>query len=567
MSAKTRGPRVGLTRAQLLFVPAVHPRYDAMFRQLPFAGFFLISLIIFGIQVPEIVQIPALWVGALAGLIATVLTIFNTKLINDGDNWITIVPILDYIALSCVSVVQPEIYLAPMILLSVIPALWLGSIERTYGFVLVLVMSGLTMLPSVIFHVFLNKELEVSEILALLLIPAFSGVAAGTMHSMTLRTAMKEKALLYQEARLERTVIQERESNRLLDSVVQAVGRGLLVIDAQGNEILINKLMRAHPILSSTELGAAELEHHGWFFGADKETPLPPHEGPVSRSLRGESFTAALYWVGDPSTHERYALSITSRPLKEADGTFLGAVLALQDVTNFMDALEAKDTFISTVSHELRTPLTSITGYLELIRDEQDHLPSDVKHYLDVAERNTQRLLLLVTDLLTVARSERGEIDLNLEQCDVGQIVDEAMIAFQRPAEEKNITLTRLGLTDLSLNADRVRLAQVVENLISNGIKYTPEGGAVTVSVQKSTSRSGAEIIISDTGMGIPLEEQSQLFTKFYRALAVRNGSIPGMGLGLSICQKIVESHGGQLTLESEPSHGTTVTVFLPAAR
>jgi signal transduction histidine kinase len=145
--------------------------------------------------------------------------------------------------------------------------------------------------------------------------------------------------------------------------------------------------------------------------------------------------------------------------------------------------------------------------------------------------------------------------------------VDEAVAAFERAAEEKHIILTRDGLAAFPLTADRIRLAQVVENLISNGIKYTPDGGAVHVSMLRAASRAGVEIIITDTGMGIPLEEQSQLFTKFYRALSVRNGAIPGMGLGLSICQKIVESHGGQLKLASEPGQGTTVTVYLPTGQ
>ena len=564
MSTQSRKRKAGLTRGQLLFVPATHPRYDAVFRQMPFTGFFFISLIVFGIQVPHIVNLPVFWLGVCTGLLASILSFFGTKLVNDGDTWITIVPVLDYVALALICVVQPEIYLTPMILLSIIPALWLGSIERTYGFMIVIAMSFLSMIPAILFHYVLQKELELSEVLALFLLPTFSGVAAGTIHSMTLRSAMKEQALLYQEQRLEKTVQQERDSNRLLDSIIKAVGRGLFVIDQNGNEILVNKLMRTHPLLVDTTLKFSELENHGWFYRADKVTPLQPGEGPTARSLKGESYTASLYWVGDPDTDMKYAISITSRPLLEADGSFRGAVIALQDVTNFMDALEAKDTFISTVSHELRTPLTSITGYLELVRDEEENLTPEVLHYLDVAERNTQRLLMLVTDLLSVARSEKGEMPLDKAPTDLGRIVDEAVTAFEKPAADKNISLTHEGLATAEATVDAVRIAQVVENLLSNAIKYTPAGGEVHISLSEAPSHRAYKIVVRDTGMGIPVEEQSQLFTKFYRALAVRNGSIPGMGLGLSICQKIVESHGGQLNLESAPGTGTTVTVVLP---
>jgi two-component system, OmpR family, phosphate regulon sensor histidine kinase PhoR len=550
-----------------MFVPAVHPRFDAMFRQLPFTGFFLISIFVLNQQVENISAFPAFWWGASAGILASVLSLFSTKLVTDGDSWVTIVPILDYIALALICIVEPEFYLTPMILLSIIPALWLGSIEKTYGFVIVVIMSFLSMLPSVLFHYMSHTNIEIREVLSLFLLPTFSSVAAGTIHSMTLRSSMKERALLYQEARLESTVQQERDSNRLLDSIIKAVGRGLFVIDQDANEILVNKLMRTHPLLVNTELKFSELENHGWFYRADKTTPLQPGEGPTARSLKGESYTASLYWVGDPATDVKYAISITSRPLLESDGTFHGAVIALQDVTNFMDALEAKDTFISTVSHELRTPLTSITGYLELIRDEEETLSPEVLHYLDVAERNTQRLLMLVTDLLTVARSEKGEMPLEKSLSDLGRIVDEAVTAFEKPAADKNITLTHEGLAAAEATVDAVRIAQVVENLLSNAIKYTPANGEVHVTLREARAHRAYEIIVKDTGMGIPVEEQSQLFTKFYRALAVRNGSIPGMGLGLSICQKIVESHGGQLNLESVPGQGTTVTVVLPVTQ
>ena len=564
MTSSTNTKRAGLSRAQLLFVPAVHPRFDAMFRQLPFTGFFLISVIVLSQQVDDITAVPAFWLGVSIGILASILSLFNTKLVTDGDSWVTIVPILDYIALALICVVQPEVYLTPMILLSIIPALWLGSIERTYGFVIVVVMSFLSMLPSLFFHYSTHQHLDLREVLSLFLLPTFSAVAAGTIHSMTLRASMKERALLYQEARLERTVQQERDANRLLDSIIKAVGRGLFVIDQNGEEILVNKLMRTHPLLVDTTLKFSELENYGWFYRADKTTPLQPGEGPTARSLKGESYTASLYWVGDPATDVKYAISITSRPLLEADGSFHGAVIALQDVTNFMDALEAKDTFISTVSHELRTPLTSITGYLELIRDEEDSLTPEVIHYLDVAERNTQRLLMLVTDLLTVARSEKGEMPLEKAPTDLARIVNEAIVAFEKPAEDKNISLTFEGLESAEATVDAVRIAQVVENLLSNAVKYTPANGEVHVTLREARSHRAFEIVVQDTGMGIPVEEQSQLFTKFYRALAVRNGSIPGMGLGLSICQKIVESHGGQLNLESVPGHGTTVTVVLP---
>jgi signal transduction histidine kinase len=548
-----------------MFVPAVHPRFDAVFRQLPFTGFFFISVFVLSLHVENIATVPEFWWGVSVGIAASVLSLFSTKLVSDGDSWVSIVPILDYVALALICVVQPEAYLTPMILLSVIPALWLGSIEKTYGFVIVIVMSFLSMLPSAFFHLSEhNSHFSIGEVLTLLLMPTFSAVAAGTIHSMTLRSSMKEKALLYQEARLESTVQQERDSNRLLDSIIKAVGRGLFVIDQNGEEILVNKLMRTHPLLVNTTLKFSELEKHGWFYRADKTTPLQPGEGPAARSLNRESFTASLYWVGDPATDVKYAISITSRPLLEADGSFHGAVIALQDVTNFMNALEAKDTFISTVSHELRTPLTSITGYLELIRDEEVSLSPEVVHYLDVAERNTQRLLLLVTDLLTVARSEKGEMPLEKSPTDLGQIVDEAVKAFEKPAADKNISLTREGLAAGEATVDAVRIAQVVENLLSNAIKYTPADGLVRVMLREARSHGSYEIVVKDSGMGIPIEEQSQLFTKFYRALAVRNGSIPGMGLGLSICQKIVESHGGQLNLESVPGQGTTVTVVLP---
>jgi signal transduction histidine kinase len=228
---------------------------------------------------------------------------------------------------------------------------------------------------------------------------------------------------------------------------------------------------------------------------------------------------------------------------------------------------QMKDDFVASVSHELRTPLTSIRGYLELLREgEVGELTKDQLGFVSIVERNADRLLRLVGDLLFVAQVEAGKIALEPGPTDVEELVRQAADAARPAAAEKGIELDVEHVDGLSeLHADRARLGQVFDNLISNALKFTPPGGHVAV--RTSQQAEAVVIEISDDGMGMSEADVNQLFERFFRAASATEQAIQGTGLGLAIVKAIVEAHDGAITVESAAGEGTIFRVELPRSR
>jgi signal transduction histidine kinase len=226
-------------------------------------------------------------------------------------------------------------------------------------------------------------------------------------------------------------------------------------------------------------------------------------------------------------------------------------------------AEQSKDEFFGLVSHELRTPLTSIIGYGELLAEsEADRLTDQGRRYLDVIRRNAQREMRLVGDLLLLVRIQEGTFRIEPEEVDLRRIVEQAVEAARPAAAKRQIQLTANASSTPSFEGDPHRLGQVVDNLLSNAIKFTPKGGEV--SVRLGSSNSVAAIEVTDTGTGIPEDEQEFLFDRLYRAPGAAASAVPGVGLGLTIVKAIVDAHHGRVTLESEPGVGATFRVELP---
>jgi signal transduction histidine kinase len=222
-----------------------------------------------------------------------------------------------------------------------------------------------------------------------------------------------------------------------------------------------------------------------------------------------------------------------------------------------------KDEFLSLVSHELRTPLTSIRGYLDLVLDEEaGELNAEQRRFLKAVERNSGRLLRLVGDLLFVAQADAGRLTLEQAQVDVAAVAADCVEAARPAADQKSIELTLSAAPVPALVGDRGRLAQVLDNLVSNALKFTPEGGSVEV---RTSSANGHVVLdVADSGIGITAAEQPRLFERFFRAASATEQAIPGTGLGLAIVKAIVEAHGGHITVDSAPNEGTTFRIELP---
>lgn len=224
-----------------------------------------------------------------------------------------------------------------------------------------------------------------------------------------------------------------------------------------------------------------------------------------------------------------------------------------------------KDEFVGLISHELRTPLTSINGYLNvLLEAEGSTSPDRQREFLEVIDRNTQRLSHLVNDLLFVAQVRAGEFQISHNELDLEAVLTDCVRSAQLQATERELDLTLESNTVPVLFGDATRLAQLFDNLITNAIKFTPEGGRVEVKLNASDDREAACISVRDTGIGLTEAEREEVFERFTRSDAARENAIPGSGLGLTIARAIVEAHRGQIHLTSRPGQGTTVTVTLP---
>jgi signal transduction histidine kinase len=221
-----------------------------------------------------------------------------------------------------------------------------------------------------------------------------------------------------------------------------------------------------------------------------------------------------------------------------------------------------KDQFISSTTHELRTPLTSMVGYLEILRDgEAGALNDDQAHFLAIVDRNCRRLNDLIDDILLTARMDSGRFSLERQPVDLAALVSTQVESMRATAQQAGVDL-RLVVDEAprTIDADPMRLGQMLDNLLSNAVKFTPAGGRVTVSV--TALGDIAHLEVSDTGVGIPEDELGKLFERFYRASTAT--AIKGTGLGLSITKGIVEAHGGTIAVRSEPGVGTTFSVDLP---
>jgi signal transduction histidine kinase len=221
-----------------------------------------------------------------------------------------------------------------------------------------------------------------------------------------------------------------------------------------------------------------------------------------------------------------------------------------------------KNRFVSSTSHELRTPLTSMVGYLELILGgEAGELNEDQRHFLEIVNRNCNRLNRLVDDVLFVGRADADRMTLEPSDVDLAELARTEVESQQAATKLKGIDLRCEAQEGLpSITGDSTRLAQTVDNLLTNAVKFTPDGGAVTVTVSGDDDR--ISVAVSDTGVGIPADELPRIFERFFRATT--SGSISGTGLGLSIVRTIAEAHGGTVSVASTVGAGTTFTIELP---
>lgn len=287
------------------------------------------------------------------------------------------------------------------------------------------------------------------------------------------------------------------------------------------------------------------------------------------RRRSGEERTLRMTLTAVPD--QRGALSgylATAEDVTEREEAQAVMLLTMQHQRTAVERLQelerVKGDFVSTVSHELRTPITSIIGYTELLEDGLvGELTESQREIVDRVDRNGRRLLLLVEDLLTLSQIESSLLKIEPVVTDIRQVVTNAHDALTPTLVNRSLGVTvTLPVQPVVHHGDPVQLERMVTNLMSNAVKFTPDGGTVEVALRSDGECS--EIVVRDDGMGIAEDEQAKLFTRFFRATSATERAIQGTGLGLTIVQAIVALHGGKIGVTSAHGQGTTVTVTLP---
>lgn len=274
--------------------------------------------------------------------------------------------------------------------------------------------------------------------------------------------------------------------------------------------------------------------------------------------------TAMRSFLTSEITHRGRVLSITLAPYGALDGEG-GVIAVIHDITEQRRLDDARREFVANVSHELRTPLTNIRSYTETLLDTAGDIPLDTeKQFLGVISGESERMARIVTDLLTLSKLDYGRMELRMTRFHLHDMLRNVAKAMQLTAQEGGLTLTVDAPDDLPpLVGDRERIEQVVVNILSNAVKYTPSGGHVSLSAC-ALPHDRVRIRVEDDGVGIPAADVPRLFERFYRVDKARSRAAGGTGLGLAIAKEIVEQHEGKIALASEYGSGTTVTITLP---
>jgi signal transduction histidine kinase len=346
----------------------------------------------------------------------------------------------------------------------------------------------------------------------------------------------------------------------LQSALIDATLDGICLTDAHGNILISNKPLRKL---------VAEL-------GLPADGSVPERLIAISDSMtEPERYRQRMEEIalepGEASTDE-FEIAGTGRvfrgytaPVPDAPGGFKGRIWTLREVTADRELDRMRDAFVATVSHELRTPLTSISGFLEMLLDEEEGLGESGRQYLDVIRRSTDRLHALVEDLLLIAQIEAHRIELELSQVDLAALARTTAESARPAAVEKGVEIDVNVDSPPPVSGDIVRLGQVLDNLVSNAVKFTAEGGRVVITAE--ADGDAARVTVADNGIGIPADEQPQVFSRFFRASTATQQAIPGTGLGLAISRALVEQHGGTISFSSREGEGTEISVLLPGTQ
>ncbi|GAA3720949.1 ATP-binding protein [Salinicoccus jeotgali] len=341
------------------------------------------------------------------------------------------------------------------------------------------------------------------------------------------------------------------ENEQQLTSIISNMVSGVMLVNQDGKVTLMNASMEKFLSQHKDNLIGQPYEKVGERFA------LSPHIHAVFETNEKVHEEVHSYYP-----HERI-MDAHLAPYYGQGWQQCGVIIVLHDITEIRRLEKMRSDFVANVSHELKTPVTSVRGFSETLMSGEVTDEETTQQFLKIIHDESQRLDRLIRDLLNLSKIEKQEMPLNLEPLNLTALAHEVSVTLQGAIEEKK---TRLALPDPSrdvyLEGDEDRLRQIILNLVGNGINYTAEGGAVKLSLKEDTNN--VRLIIEDDGIGIPEESLPRIFERFYRVDRARSRHSGGTGLGLAIVKHLIESHRGEIEVESREGEGTTFTVTLP---
>ncbi|MEJ8547270.1 two-component system histidine kinase PnpS [Brevibacillus borstelensis] len=358
-------------------------------------------------------------------------------------------------------------------------------------------------------------------------------------------------AINFMASSLEQQMYEISENQQRLSGVLTNMTSGVIFISEQRRIMLVNPAVERLLGTSANDLiGKLHIE-------AGKSFGLSQY---IDRCLdRGEKFRQEVH-IYYP---QERILEVNFAPYINFKGEAKGVVVVLHDFTEVRRLEKMRSDFVANVSHELRTPITSIKGFTETLLDGAMQDEETCRNFLQIISDESERLYRMIRDILDLSKIEQKRISLNMVQVDVQDLISSTVALLQDQAQRKQISITLpKAEARITLTTDKDCLQQIILNLVTNAVVYTPEGGAISLELRQDSRH--VQIQVTDTGIGIPEQDLPRIFERFYRVDKARSRDSGGTGLGLAIVKHLVESLHGQITVKSVEGKGSTFTVTLP---
>ena len=358
-------------------------------------------------------------------------------------------------------------------------------------------------------------------------------------------------------------VIQEKEKSEAILRFLKSIGEGIFATDAEGKIIFMNQAAEDMVGKSFSDVENKDADSVFSFIQSIKAEQSPLSL--VAQTLKKAHHTSFPLQSFLVQKKKQIPVSGTCSIIRDPEGNVIGTITVLQDVTKKHELDQMKDSFLSVAAHQLRTPLGSMRWSMELLlNDDLGKLPKDAKEAVSQIYENSDRMIALVNDLLDVSRIDQNRGIEKKESVDVVSVL-EAVIRVMSPEAEKNTIQINLVVKNKPISAIMAppkHLHEAFENLLSNSIKYNKKGGSVTITV--SQDAKAIFIVIVDTGIGIPKEDQSKIFSKFFRASNAVLKQTDGSGLGLSVVKSYLEEANAKVSFKSQENKGSTFSILFP---